>query len=205
VEHIRNHSLSKKLRGEIYIPFTQTPREHLSFAVRTRMEPGGLADTIRRELRKRDKDLALSNVRPMTAYVDRAAAPARFTAVLAGIFAGLALLLAAVGIYGVVSYSISRRMHEMGVRMALGASSSYVLRLVMGEGLVLTGVGVVLGIGGALIVSRYMQSLTYGISPIDPLTYAIAITVIPAAAILGCWRPASKAAAANPLDAIRTE
>lgn len=96
VEHIRNHSLSKKVRGEIYIPFSQTPREHLTFAVRTRVEPSALADTIRRELHRQDKDLALANVRPMTSYVDRALAPVRFTAVLAGIFAGLALLLAAI-------------------------------------------------------------------------------------------------------------
>lgn len=205
VEHIRNHSLSKQLRAEIYIPFTQTPREHLSFAIRTHMEPAGLTDTIRRELYNRDKDLAISNVHPMINYVDRATAPARFTAVLAGVFAGLALLLAAVGIYGVVSYSISRRMHEMGVRMALGASASDVVRLVMGEGLVLTASGLVLGVVGALLVSRYVHSLIYGISAIDPVTYAIAITVIPAAAILGCWRPASKAASANPVDAIRAE
>ncbi|HYL77998.1 MAG TPA: ABC transporter permease [Bryobacteraceae bacterium] len=205
VEHIRNHSLSRKLRGEIYIPFEQTPREHLSFAVRTRMEPLALVEAIRRELHKSDKDLALSKVRPMTNYIERATAPVRFTAVLAGIFAGLALLLAAVGIYGVVSYSISRRMHEMGVRMALGASASDVVRLVMGEGLLLTASGLVLGVAGALIVSRYMHSLIYGISAIDPITYAVAIIVIPSAAILGCWRPASKAASANPVDAIRAE
>ena len=205
VEHIRNHSLSKKLRGEIYMPFAQSPRENLGFAVRTRMEPSALADTIRQALRKRDNDLALYNARPMSNYVDRAAAPVRFTAVLAGIFAGLALLLAAVGIYGVISYSVSRRMREMGVRMALGASSSDVVRLVMGEGLVLTASGLVLGVAGALIVSRYLQSLVYGVSAIDPFTYAIGIGVIPAAAILGCWWPARKAGSANPADVIRAE
>jgi putative ABC transport system permease protein len=205
VEHIHNHSLSAKKRGEIYIPFTQTPREMLTFTIRTRMEPGSLAETIRRELHKRDKDLALSNVRPMIAYVDQATAPARFTAVLAGCFAGLALLLAAVGIYGVVSYSISRRMPEMGVRMALGASSGDVLRLVMREGLILTAVGLILGLGGALAISQYMSSLIYGISAVDPVTYIAALAVIPAAAMLGCWRPASRAASANPVDALRAE
>jgi predicted permease len=205
VEHIRNHSLSKRLRGEVYIPFTQTPREHLSFAVRTRVDPVALAGAIRQELRQRDPDLALSKVRPMTTYVERATAPVRFTAVLAGIFAGLALLLAAIGIYGVISYSVSRRMHEMGVRMALGATSSDVLRLVMREGLALTGAGMLLGVGGALFVSRAFESLIYGISATDPITYAVAITVIPAAAILGCWRPASKAASVNPMDALRAE
>ena len=205
VEHIHNHSLSTKKRAEIYIPFTQTPREMLTFAVRTRMDPGSLTETIRKELHKRDKDLAMSNVRPMIAYVDQATAPARFTAVLAGAFAGLALLLAAVGIYGVVSYSISRRMPEMGVRMALGASAGDVLRQVMREGLILTAVGLVLGAGGALVISQYMGSLVYGISTMDPVTYVAALAVIPAAAMLGCWRPAARAASANPVDALRAE
>src|ERR1039457_3686153 len=203
VEHVHNHSLSKRLRAEVYIPFTQTPREHMTFAVRTRMDPSAMAGTIRQELQKRDKDLALSKLRPMTTYVERASAPVRFTAVLAGIFAALALLLAAIGIYGVISYSVSRRMHEMGVRMALGATSSDVLRLVMREGLVLTSVGMLLGTVGALFVSHALQSLIYGISPVDQVSYAIAIPVIALAAVLGCWRPAAKAASANPVDALR--
>jgi len=203
VEHVRNHSLSKKLRGEIYIPYEQSVREHMSYAVRTRVEPTALADTIRRELHKRDKDLALSKVRPMTTYIDHATAPARFTAVLAGIFAALALLLAAIGIYGVISYSVSRRMHEMGVRMALGATSSDVLRLVMREGIALTSIGIALGVAGALLVSRALEGLIYGISWLDPVSYGIAIAVITAAAVLGCWRPATKAASANPVDALK--
>jgi putative ABC transport system permease protein len=203
VEHVHNHSLSKRLRAEVYIPFTQTPREHMTFAVRTRMDPSALAGTIRQELQKRDKDLALSKLRPMTTYVERASAPVRFTAVLAGIFAALALLLAAIGIYGVISYSVSRRMHEMGVRMALGATSSDVLRLVMREGLILTAAGMLLGTVGALFVSRALESLIYGISAVDPVSYAIAVPVIALAAVLGCWRPAAKAAAANPVDALR--
>ncbi len=205
VEHVRNHSLSTKLRGEVYIPYEQTPREHLSFAVRTRVEPLALAQTIRTELRRRDRGLALSKVRPMTAYIERATAPARFIAVLAGVFAGLALLLAAIGIYGVISYSVSRRMHEMGVRMALGASSAEILRQVMREGMGLASAGILLGTAGALFVSRTLESLIYGISAIDPGTYAVAITVIAMAALLGCWRPAAKAASANPVDAIRSE
>jgi putative ABC transport system permease protein len=128
-----------------------------------------------------------------------------FTAVLAGIFAGLALLLAALGIYGVIYYSVSRRMNEMGVRMALGANSGDIIRLVMGEGLMLTAVGMALGIAVSLAVSNYLRSLVYGISERDPLTYTVAIVVILVAAVLGCWRPAAKAAAANPVDAMRAE
>ncbi|HLK17311.1 MAG TPA: ABC transporter permease [Bryobacteraceae bacterium] len=204
VEHVRNHSLSKKLRPQIYIPYTQTTRDHLSFAVRTRLDPLSLADTIRRALHERNRNLALAKVRTMANYVEHAAAPVRFTAVLAGIFASLALLLAAVGIYGVISYSVSRRMHEMGVRMALGATSADVLRLVMKEGLALTGGGVFLGVIGALAVSRALQSLLYGISAVDLVSYSVAIPVIALAALLGCWRPAQRAASANPVDALRS-
>jgi putative ABC transport system permease protein len=205
VEHIRNHSLSKVVRGEIYIPYEQSVREHLSFAVRTRTDPLALASTIREQLRKRDKDMAISKVRPMTNYIARATAPARFTAVLAGVFGGLALLLAAIGIYGVISYSVSRRMQEMGVRMALGATSRDVVQLILREGLGLACVGIALGLAAAFGLSRALQSLVYGISAIDPLTYGATIAVIALAALLGCWRPAFRAASANPIDAMRAE
>jgi putative ABC transport system permease protein len=205
VEHIHNHSLSKKLRGEIYIPYEQSARTHLSYVLRTQVEPLSLADSVRARLHQRDSDLALSKLRPMTLYMDRAKSPARFTALLAAIFGALALVLAAIGIYGVVHYSVSRRTHEMGVRMALGASASDVIRLVLREGLLLTAIGMLLGLAGALAVSRSLSGLVYGISTVDPLTYAAALTVVPVAAILGCWRPARMAARANPLDTIRTE
>jgi putative ABC transport system permease protein len=130
---------------------------------------------------------------------------ANFTAVLAAIFAALALLLAAVGIYGVISYSVSRRSRELGVRMALGASSWDVMRMVECEGLALMAVGLVLGVAGALAISRWLEGLLYGVSPVDPLTYAVAFGAIVAATLIGCWRPAAKAARTNPIDAIRAE
>jgi predicted permease len=205
VEHVRDHSLSKQLRGQIYIPFEQSARTHLTYVIRTRVEPLALADTVRRELHQRDPELAITKIRPMTVYVEAAKAPASFTALLAGIFAGLALLLASTGIYGVVYYSVSRRMHEMGVRMALGARASDVILLVMREGLVLTALGMALGVAGALAASRLLQGLIYGVSATDPISYAVALAVIPAAAVLGCWRPSFVAARANPVDAIRAE
>ena len=205
VEHIRNHSLSKEVRGEIYFPFDQSPRSHLSIVMRAQTDPMGLASMVRNLLRERDRSLALAKVRPMTAYIERAEAPATLTALLAAVFAVLALLLAAVGIYGVVYYSVSRRMKEMGVRMALGARRADVLRLVMREGLALAAIGILLGIAGAILVARQLHGLLYGISDADPLTYGMALIALPAAALAGCWRPAWKAAAANPIDAIRTE
>jgi len=105
----------------------------------------------------------------------------------------------------VVYYSVSARMHEMGVRMALGATGRDVKRLVLGEGLLLAGIGIALGMVGALVASRELQDLIYGIRLIDPPTYGVTIVVMVAAALIGCWRPAMKAARANPIDAIRME
>ena len=205
VEHVRTHELSKKLRPEIFLPFEQSARTPMVYAVRSRVDPLSLTTSIREILRKAAPTIPLAKVRPMTAYLDSAKAPVNFTALLAGIFGALALLLAGVGIYGVVQYSVSSRMHEMGVRMALGARGSDVKRMILKEGLILTTIGMTLGIGGAFAVSREFSALTYGIQPVDPVSYGAAIVVIFAAALIGCWRPAWKAATANPVDAIRLE
>jgi putative ABC transport system permease protein len=205
VAHIRHHGLAKELRGQIYIPYPQSPREHLSYVVKAKGDPLALAGAIRRELKQMDKDLALNKVRPMADYVARATAPASFTALLAGIFGALALVLAAIGIYGVVSYSVSQRTHEMGVRMALGARPTDVLRLVIQEGLVLTGLGVLVGAAGSLALARSLETLLFGVTAFDPVTYLASACVIPAAALVACWRPAHHAASGNPVDAIRAE
>jgi ABC-type antimicrobial peptide transport system permease subunit len=117
----------------------------------------------------------------------------------------IALLLAATGVYGVLNYQVSRRLPEMGIRMALGAGAGDVLRLVLGQGLVLALVGVVLGTAGALGAARWLGALVYGVSPRDPLSYGLAMVLLPAAALLGCWRPASRAAAADPAQTIREQ
>jgi putative ABC transport system permease protein len=205
IEHIDHHSLARQLRGEIYFPYEQSPREHLAFGVRALVDPLSLAGPIREKLRQRDPKMALFKVRPMAAYVETAKAPAAFTAVLAATFAALALLLAAIGIYGVTYYSVSRRMHEMGVRMALGANGRDVMRMIFSEGLIFTGIGMVLGFLGAIAASRELAGLVYGVPLSDPLTYGVVLVVIPATAILACWRPASKASSANPADVLRAE
>jgi predicted permease len=205
VEHIHNHSLTRAVRGQIYMPFEQSPRGPLTFVLRTSVPPLSLAPTVRQLLRERSRTAAMAKVRPMTDYVAREVAPAGFTAVLAGVFAAVALLLAATGIYGVLNYRVSRRLPEMGIRMAVGASTRDVLRLVLREGLGLAAAGVLLGSAGALLAGRWLGSLLFGVGPRDPLSYGLALLLLPAAALAGCWRPAVRAAAANPADMIREE
>ena len=135
----------------------------------------------------------------------REIAPASFTAVLAAIFSAFALVLATAGVYGVLNYQVSRRLPEMGARMALGAGARDVFRLVLGHGLMLAAAGALLGTAATVIAARWLSALVYGISPRDPLSFALALLLLPAVAVLGCWRPAARAAAADPAETIRAE
>jgi hypothetical protein len=205
VEHLQSHSLTKAVRGQIYLPFEQSRRGPLSYVLRTRVDPLSLVPSIRAMLHARSRTAAMAKVRPMTEYVTREIAPVSLTALLAAIFGALALMLAATGIYGVLNYQVLRRLPEMGIRMALGAHVSDVLRLVLREGLALTAAGVLLGAAGSLVAARWLGALIYGVSPRDPLSYGLALLLLPAAALLGCWRPARRAATANPAEMIREE
>jgi predicted permease len=205
VEHVRNHSLTKEVRPEIYVTWERSKRSPLSFVLRTRVPPLSLVPAVREMLRRRSPDVAMAKVLLMTEHVKREIAPAGFTAVLAAIFAALALLLAATGLYGVLNYQVSRRLPEMGIRMALGAAAGDVLQLVLREGLALATVGVLLGIACAQIAARSLAALLYGVSASDPLSYILALVLLPAAALLGCWRPAWRAASADPTEIIRGE
>jgi len=207
VEHVNNHSMTKTVRGQIYSPFAQNRRGDYpqTFVLRASVPPMSLIPAIRGLLRENKPEMAMDKIRPMTEYVDREIAPAGFTAVLAVIFGALALLLAATGIYGVLNYQVSRRLPEMGIRMAVGAGRGDVLWLVLREGFVLAAAGVVLGAGVAWIAAQWMSTLLYGISPSDPASYGLALLLLPAAALFGCWRPASRAASANAAETIRAE
>jgi predicted permease len=205
VEHLYSHSLTKQVRGQIYLPFEQSKRSPLTFVLRTRVDPLSLAPTVRRMLHDRSRTAAMAKVRPMTEYVSREISPVSFTAVLATIFGALALLLAATGVYGVFNYQVSQRRPEMGIRMALGARSRDVLGMILREVGTLAGAGVLIGAGAALVAARWLGTLLYGVRPFDPLSYGLALLILPAAALLGGWRPAGRAAAANPAELIREE
>jgi putative ABC transport system permease protein len=205
VEHVRNHSMTREVRSEIYLPFEQSPRSPATFVVRTQVPPLSIVPAIRTVLKEHAKGRVMGKVQPMTASVARDIAPASFTAVLAAVFGALALVLAATGIYGVLNYQVQRRMPEMGIRMAVGAGARDVLRLVLSEGLWLAGIGVALGVAAALAISGWLGSIVYGVSAQDPLSYALALFLLPLAALAGCWRPAWRAARANPAETVRGE
>ena len=207
VEHVHSHSLITEVRPQIYSPFAQNTRDGFpqTFVLRTNVPPQSLVSAVRTALREWNPQLAMDKVQPMTAYVDREIAPAGFIAVLAAIFGGLALLLAATGIYGVLNYQVSRRMPEMGTRMALGATTRDVLTLVLREGFVLAAAGMLLGLVAARAAAHGFASLLFGVSASDPISFSLALLLLPLAALLGCWRPARRAAAANPAELIRAE
>jgi len=205
IRHIQHHALTRQARGQIYIPSSQSVRWHTSVVVRTGGDPVALAPAVRRTIAQIDKDLAVSKLRPMTFYLARAMAATRFTMVLAAVFGGLALLLAAVGIYGVVAHSANQRMREFGIRMALGAQPKQIQRQVLREGLALAVLGLLLGAAGALALGRFLQVLLFGVSATDTATYAASAIVLPAMALLACWLPARRAARRDPLAVLRAE
>lgn len=206
VEHVQTHSLTQKIRGQIYSPFEQNTRDGYpqTFVLRTSVPPLSLVPSIRAVL-PRNPPVAMDKVQPMTDYINREIAPAEFTAVLGAIFGGLALLLAATGIYGVLNYQVSRRLPEMGIRMAVGATTRDVLQLILREGIVLGVAGVLLGVVAAYFAARGLSALLYQVSALDPWSYFVALLLLPGAALLGCWCPAWRAAAANPAEIIRGE
>ena len=177
----------------------------VSLIVRTKGHPAAFVPAIRNRIRSLDRDQVIAAITPMERLVSGADADSRFQTLLLGIFGGLGLMLAAVGIYGVISYSVSQRTHELGIRMALGAQKSDVLRLVVAQGIGLALIGVAVGIAGALGLTRFMSSLLYGIKPADPLTFAVVSLILISVAVLACYVPARRATKVNPMVALRHE
>ncbi len=177
----------------------------LSFAVQTSGDPTSLAAGLRAQVWSLDKELAIADVRAMTRVVDESAAARRFNMLLLGVFASIALLLAAIGVYGVVSYATGQRTHEIGIRMALGADRHDLLRLVVAQGLVLTLIGTTIGLVGALALTRFLSSLLYGVRPTDPLTFCAVSLLLVGVALLASYIPARRATKVDPMVALRYE
>jgi putative ABC transport system permease protein len=177
----------------------------MSYVVRTAIPPLGLAPAVRRAIDTVDADLALSDVRSLQDIVDRASADMAFTMVLIAIAGSVALLLGIIGIYGVMSFVVSQRTSEIGVRMALGAEPGNVARMIVRQGGAVTLVGITIGLACALATSRFIGSLLYGVSPREPAIFAVTAASLAVVALVACWVPARRAARLSPMAALRSE
>ena len=205
VGDVRHRVLWRSPDPEAYVPYDQVSLGGMTLVVRSQGDPRSLLSAMRGQVRQLDAELPLFNVRTLDEYISGSVAQRRFMAMLLAIFAGVAMLLAAVGLYGVMSYGVAQRTHEIGVRMALGAESSHVLRLVVGQGLRLTVLGLALGCLAALAASRLLSSMLFGVAGNDPATFAAVAALFLGVALAACYIPALRAARVDPLVALRHE
>jgi predicted permease len=205
VEDVRHQSLEQGSGIEMYMPMTQMRWGTLDMVIRSPLPPQSLFGGVRAAIQATDPTMPTGDFRTLNSVVDRAVSPRRFTLLLLGSFAGTALLLAALGIYGVLSYSVSQRIPEIGIRMALGETGSQVLGRVVARTMTLAVVGVAIGAGGSLAVSRLMESLLYGVGSTDVLTFVSMSAVLLSVAALAGFLPARRASRTDPMVALRSE
>jgi putative ABC transport system permease protein len=204
-ENVRNNGPKGDGFPEIDVPFAQSPWPSVSMAVRTTGIPESMNKSIAAVIRSMDPDLPMADVKTMDKLLDENRSGDRFSAALFGTFAAIALLLAAFGIYGVMSFAVAQRTHEIGLRMALGAAPSQVLELILKEGMVLGGIGLVIGFFGAWGAGKLMQGMWYGVGAIDPLAFSTVAIVLMLSALLACYVPARRATQVDPISALRQD
>jgi predicted permease len=189
----------------VYFPYWQESVSDAALVVRTAMDPRSVAAAVRSEIWKVDPEIPLQRIRTMEDVISEAAAPRRFQMLLVLLFAASALLLASLGIYGVVSYTVAQRTNEIGIRVALGAHTAAVYRMVLRQGLTPVVLGLVAGVAGALALGRLLTSLLFEVSPADPLTIGAVIAALASVAAFACTVPALRAARVDPMSALRYE
>jgi predicted permease len=201
------HLISLRLppKPQIYLPHQQFAIQSMSVFVRSQIDPHSMTTALDGTIAKIDKDVPVYRTRTLADYMSQSIAQPRLNAMLVGLFAGIALLLAAAGIFGVMSYAVTQRTQEIGIRLALGAQRSDVLRLIFSEGMRLVVIGVVVGVALIFALRSLMGSLLYGIGATDPLTIASVIILLGAVALLACWWPARRASVVDPVIALRGE
>jgi putative ABC transport system permease protein len=206
--NIRNNSLDAEGDLEVYVPYPQAPLNQMTLAestliLRTAGDPVDLAGALRNVVSSYDRDLPVSDIQTLEAIVDQALSPARFGMLLIALFAGLALVLASVGVYGVISYSVAQRTHEIGIRMAIGADRGAVLRMVLWQSLALALLGVAVGLACAAGVTRFLAGQLYGVSATDPAIFAAVACLLTLVALVASWVPARRATGVDPLTTMR--
>jgi putative ABC transport system permease protein len=201
---VRNDDLWRP-EAAVYVPFALKPTAGVFLVARAAVAPMQIAPAIREAVRSLDKEQPINRVRTMDEVISQTYGTIRFPMVLLWIFSALALALSGVGLFGVMSYTVSRRTHEIGIRIALGAGRAEVLRLVLREGLGVTAIGVFLGVTGALALSRVMAGYVYGVTATDPVTFIAASLLLGAVALLASYIPAQRASTVDPIVALRYE
>jgi putative ABC transport system permease protein len=205
VGNTRHEGLSQDTEAEFYVPYLQLPGNSMQLAVRTATDPASIVSAVRAQVRDVDPEQPLYHVATLQQVLSESLAPRRFNMLLLGIFAGIALALATVGIYGVMAFTVTQRTHEIGIRMALGGEKSDVVKMVIGQGLKLALIGVAIGIAGALAVTRFLSTMLFGVKPTDPLTFIAVSLILIAVALAACYIPARRAAKVDPMVALRYE
>jgi putative ABC transport system permease protein len=215
VQHVKHWGLAQdstaKIRAEFYVPFLQIPEKFypmlngMTFAARSRLEPRAAANAVQERLHSIDSDIPVYNVDTMNEIIRTSIAGQRFLTLVLGIFAAAGLLLGGIGTYGVISYAVSQRTHEIGVRMALGAKGGDVLRLVLGRGARLIGLGIVLGLVAALAFARLLAGNLYGVTTSDPVTFLAVSLLLVSVSLAACYVPARRAMRVDPMIALRYE
>ena len=205
VRDVKTQGLDVESKPQMYRSLLQASNLSLALVIRTSSNPGGLSEAVRAEVGSVDPDLPIYGVRTMEEVASAAVGQQRFAMLLLGLFALIALILSSVGIYGVMSYSVGQRTHEIGIRMALGARPRDVLRLIITQGLILIGSGMAIGLAAAFVVTRFIVFLLFSVSPTDPLTFVSITALLGAVALLACYIPARKATKVDPMVALRYE
>lgn len=206
VKNVRHRqSLSRDYEPEYYFPHRQLSFGNLNLVIRTKNDPRGLVAALQNEVSSLDKNVPLYRPKTLEQYLGIAVSQPKFNALLLTLFAGLALLLTAIGLYGVMAYSVMQRTQEIGVRIALGAQTGDMLKMVLRQGLRLTAIGLVMGLGAAFALTRLMSAMLYGVTATDPLTFTGIALLLTAVALLACWIPARRATRVDPMIALRCE
>jgi putative ABC transport system permease protein len=193
------------VREEIFVPVAQAPRTQMAVVVRSATDTDSIVRNVTTQIQGIDRDVAPAQVQRLDRLVDRSRAPARLSMLLAMLFAGLSLLLTCIGLYGVVSYTVTQRTSEIGLRAALGATNWQLIKLILRQGIVLTTIGLVIGLAGSIAVARWLKTLLYGITVYDPVVYITVSLALALTALLAAYAPARRAIRIDPKDALRAD